>query len=397
MLSHAAAEHALAGPAASWAGNLCPSRHGSAEDRTDLSNPHDDEGAIGDSDGIAELPAWSAYQERVAEFFRGLGLGSRTNVKVVGARASHDVDVLVEFTSAGIPITWVIECKAWKRAIPKERVLVLAGVVDDIGADRGIIVAESGFQGGAVRAAQHSNVTLTSLEDLLSNTEVERAQAEVSGCVGRISALHEDARRLWDWSPPNIPEGTIEVGRMIEFAADVFELHSMVLPKVASNSYPVLLMRGGDRLVARDAAELKPALDRRVREAENEAAALRTLMQVAADRADILVDALEGALSELLSAGRALDADLAAQPHGESPRFPAAMRTVGDAADALKAVVPSTVRIEVIVLMRWLIDDTYVVAERSRPDWDSDEISITAHVARIRDALRAARSRHISP
>ncbi len=101
-----------------------------------------------------------------------------------GARGAHDVDVLVEFTSAGLSVRWIVECKAWKRAIPKERVLVLVGVVEESGADRGLIVAESGLPGGAVRVAQHSNITLTSLDDLRANTEVERVKAESPDLLG---------------------------------------------------------------------------------------------------------------------------------------------------------------------------------------------------------------------
>jgi hypothetical protein len=69
----------------------------------------------------------------------------RTDARVNGTRAHHDVDVLVKFTSAGIPFTWVVECKAWKNPIPKERVLVLERVVVDVGADRADVIEEVRF------------------------------------------------------------------------------------------------------------------------------------------------------------------------------------------------------------------------------------------------------------
>lgn len=73
------------------------------------------------------------------------------------------VDVLVHTVFAGVGVTWVIECKLWKTAIPKEKVLTLAQVASDVGADRAFLLSESGFQAGAIRAAQNTNITLTSM------------------------------------------------------------------------------------------------------------------------------------------------------------------------------------------------------------------------------------------
>jgi hypothetical protein len=66
---------------------------------------------------------------------------------------------------------WVIECKAWKNNIPKEKVMALSAIVQDVGADRGFLLSEVGFQSGAIRAARTSNITLTSLEDLSFSAE----------------------------------------------------------------------------------------------------------------------------------------------------------------------------------------------------------------------------------
>lgn len=353
----------------------------------------DDDSATPDRSG--ELPAWSAYQEEVAEFFRGLGLTAKTNVRIDGARGVHDVDVLVEFASAGLPIRWIVECKAWKRAIPKERVMVLAGVVEDVGADRGLIVAESGFQGGAVRVGQYSNITLTSLDDLRANTEVERAQSEVSGLAGRIGALHADSQRLWGLAPPSTPGGSIPVGRMVDFAADVFELHSMVLPKIASCSYPIVLTMGGHVLAA-DAAQLKPALIQRVEGAEQEAEALWVLASSTSQRAAGLLDALRANVAELLKAGRDLDEDIAT-PVEETPRFVVAMRTVGDSAEVLKPLLPTRARSELVTLMRWLLERTYVITAESRPDWDSEQQHLAGFLAAIRAELEASSNRDKAP
>ena len=109
-------------------------------------------------------PQWSDYQEQVADFFRSLGLSATTNETIQGIRTTHDVDVVVRSRHAGFDVLWLVECKAWKTAIPKEKVLALRTIVDDVGADRGFIMAESGYQSGALlHLALNAIVMLTSL------------------------------------------------------------------------------------------------------------------------------------------------------------------------------------------------------------------------------------------
>ncbi len=123
-------------------------------------------------------PDWRHYQEATAEVFRRLGCNARVEHQAQGARATHNVDVYATFVRSGIPCTWVIECKHWKRRVTKEKVMALRGIIDDLGADRGILISEEGFQAGAHDAARGTNITLiTSLEDfertaLAATTEV---------------------------------------------------------------------------------------------------------------------------------------------------------------------------------------------------------------------------------
>jgi hypothetical protein len=63
-------------------------------------------------------------------------------------------------------MTWLVECKAWSSAVPKEKVFALRTIVEDTGADRGFVMAEKGYQSGALEAARLTNVMLTSRADL---------------------------------------------------------------------------------------------------------------------------------------------------------------------------------------------------------------------------------------
>jgi len=61
---------------------------------------------------------------------------------------------------------WIVECKQQKRPVNKADVETLKSIVADIGADRGFLLCESGFQPAAIAAASRTNITLSSLEQL---------------------------------------------------------------------------------------------------------------------------------------------------------------------------------------------------------------------------------------
>lgn len=124
---------------------------------------------------------WSEYQTKAAEFFASLGLKAEVECKVEGARGVHVIDVYASGSYGGIAFNWVVECKAWKTNIPKEKVMALSGIVQDIGADRGFLLSETGFQSGALLAARSSNITLSSLEDLSLSAE----KFSIDALVGR--------------------------------------------------------------------------------------------------------------------------------------------------------------------------------------------------------------------
>jgi|SRR5271165_832829 len=98
-------------------------------------------------------------------------MDANVDERLEGARGQHDVDVVVRATRAGIQQVWVVECKLWRRSVTKLHVAALAQIVQDVGADRGIILSETGFQAGAIRLASLSNTTLTSLAELNASAE----------------------------------------------------------------------------------------------------------------------------------------------------------------------------------------------------------------------------------
>jgi hypothetical protein len=147
---------------------------------------------------MSQAPDWKRYQREVASFLSELGFDTQVDKTIQGARAVHDVDVTARLNIAGVELLWLIECKAWKRAVPKERVLTFRGVVEDIGADRGLLFSESGFQAGAISAAQSTNVTLTSMTDFAQNSSGEVSSARARVLDERIARLMQAFNAVWD-------------------------------------------------------------------------------------------------------------------------------------------------------------------------------------------------------
>jgi hypothetical protein len=79
-------------------------------------------------------------------------------------------------------------------AIPKEKVFALRSIVEDTGADRGFLMAQSGYQSGALEAARLTNVVLTSLADLKETLAYEIGMAKLNTLLSRAGSCRN---RYW--------------------------------------------------------------------------------------------------------------------------------------------------------------------------------------------------------
>lgn len=144
---------------------------------------------------MRQKAAWYRYQESVASVFRGLGYCATTNETLKGTRAQHEIDVVVRSNQAGFPVLWIVECKHWKRAVPKEKIMSLRAIIDDLGADKGFVLAENGYQSGALAAARFTNIELVSLSELKEIVSVEIGRAYLWSLAQRAQSC---ADRYWE-------------------------------------------------------------------------------------------------------------------------------------------------------------------------------------------------------
>lgn len=127
---------------------------------------------------MSQAPDWYQFQEEICEYFISLGTNAQTNYTFKGVRTSHDIDVLVETKFLGQDIKWVIEAKKWKSKVNKLQVLALRTIVDEIGADKGFIISENGFQSGAIEASENTSIQLLTFSELKKLTK-ELIQSEI--------------------------------------------------------------------------------------------------------------------------------------------------------------------------------------------------------------------------
>jgi hypothetical protein len=164
---------------------------------------------------------WRQFQEEAASLFHAASCGAKVDMQIEGARGKHKVDVYVTFDKYGIKCSWIIECKFWNRNVTKEKVMVLIEIVSDCGADKGVIISRKGFQSGAIRAAQKTNITLTSLEDLKlyisdETDKLEELQQRLAEVEDRLGDTEEE---LAEYRCPQC--GSVLVSRVDD--AEMFE------------------------------------------------------------------------------------------------------------------------------------------------------------------------------
>lgn len=183
-------------------------------------------------------PAWKDYQEEVATFFRSLGLDAATDVTVSGARTTHNIDVLVKSHHVGFEITWLVECKHWKTRVSKLHVLALREIVADVGADRGLILSETGFQSGAVEAANLTNVRVTALAEISDSTKDEVYSMRLRELFERLELISE---RYWRIPKrQRIEHGLRQSVSQIGYSgAHVINLSKELLSEAFRGEYPI--------------------------------------------------------------------------------------------------------------------------------------------------------------
>jgi hypothetical protein len=139
----------------------------------------------------------------------------------------------------GFDVTWAIECKHWKSKVSKLHVVGLRTIVQEIGADRGILLCEVGFQRGAIEAAQLTNVVVTSLANVMKSAQNDIYNLRIRELLERIEAAKE---RYWNLPKRiRIEHGLRqELGEVGYSAFSVLNTANEIMGKAIRDVYPII-------------------------------------------------------------------------------------------------------------------------------------------------------------
>lgn len=339
---------------------------------------------------------WRDYQENAAELFREMGFDTDVEEVLEGARGKHEIDVVARNTLGGLTVTWIIECKHWKSAVPKAHVLTLAQIAQDVGADRAVLLSEKGFQAGAISVSHKSNVLLTSLEELRSAAADSIADLSIKRSLLAVKKLERELQEILVGYGPRVPPPP-ELEKTITLLGACFEVTLTVLA-VQTGRFPVRLpsMLSGELPLAGELPAVADALASEVEEISKRYTVLKSEVAEALEPYKLNSKELIRLVRHLMAAGSGL---LSPSSDAESERKPqtvvAAMRAVGDRAETLRDA-PSTCLSEAVrSLMRQLIDDPYLWfadPNRTRKTWDELTNQIDQSIADLIDATENTRS-----
>ncbi|RPH96666.1 hypothetical protein EHM69_00515 [candidate division KSB1 bacterium] len=91
-------------------------------------------------------------------------LDVKHDVSIKGITTVHQIDVFWRFEMGGVEYSTVVQCKNWSRRVSKGEILEFKGVLDDLPYQpRGIFVARSGYQKGAIEVAEANGIELYEL------------------------------------------------------------------------------------------------------------------------------------------------------------------------------------------------------------------------------------------
>jgi hypothetical protein len=136
-----------------------------------------------------------ALELKLTELFKKMGYDSIHNIKKVGrSGAEHQIDVLAEYRCPLHTSKVIVEAKSYDKPIDKDRIMKLIQIVDDLGADRGIIVTTSYFTPEAIKTASGHNVELWSREQLAKLLGEIEISASEKGLPTEVSVKEHVAK-----------------------------------------------------------------------------------------------------------------------------------------------------------------------------------------------------------
>jgi restriction system protein len=92
-----------------------------------------------------------------------LGFESKHRAKLTGVDGTNEIDILARFAALGVEFKVLVECKHQSEPVKRQVVQVLNDRIRSMGAQKGLLVATTRFQRGAIEYAQQHGIALVQL------------------------------------------------------------------------------------------------------------------------------------------------------------------------------------------------------------------------------------------
>ena len=85
------------------------------------------------------------------------------NQKLSAEDGTYQIDILCQFTVAGMAFKILVECKKYKHPVERKVVAELYTKMQSLGAQKGLVITTCGFQSGAVQFAEKHGIALAQM------------------------------------------------------------------------------------------------------------------------------------------------------------------------------------------------------------------------------------------
>ena len=103
---------------------------------------------------------WQELEKLVCQAFCEMGYESYRNKPIKTVRGKVEIDVYAINKSTPIPTIILCECKYWNKPVEQGVIHSFRTICSDIGAHFGIIISKKGFQSGADKSRESTNIHL---------------------------------------------------------------------------------------------------------------------------------------------------------------------------------------------------------------------------------------------
>lgn len=108
---------------------------------------------------------WQDLQNEVGCILKQCGFNVQIEKKVDTARGKVTLDVYAKEIVGGRKHSIACECKYWGTKIPQTVIHSFRTVLSDMGVNAGYIISLNGFQPGALKASEHTNLRLVTWQE----------------------------------------------------------------------------------------------------------------------------------------------------------------------------------------------------------------------------------------